>query len=212
MTTLIQLPHIPLEVAENIIDRLSGDVRSLHSCSLTCQRWHPRARYHLMTSIRIQSRQDHSSICDYFSSNSGLACFVRRVSIIPADTEDNPLFLVEAVPVLFLSRLPNLRSYSIQKPVMDTTLSGISFHATTLTCVKTYLHVEELHLGPLALHTSAELARFLIALPQLRRLQCTRLLIADRRNLWARNTFPAWIHDRCSRLSEVIVRRTLGTI
>ncbi|KAI0694465.1 hypothetical protein C8T65DRAFT_585001, partial [Cerioporus squamosus] len=77
MSTLSELPYVLLDVAENIIDQLSRDVESLRSCSLTCRGWLPRARYHLVASIRVRSREDLYSICDYFRVNPGMANCVR---------------------------------------------------------------------------------------------------------------------------------------
>ncbi|RDX40401.1 hypothetical protein OH76DRAFT_1304203, partial [Lentinus brumalis] len=70
-------PNVPLEVEENVIDQLSRDVKSLRSCALTCHGWLPRARYHLVASIRVRSREDLYSICDYFSFNPRMATLVR---------------------------------------------------------------------------------------------------------------------------------------
>ncbi|TFK88412.1 hypothetical protein K466DRAFT_447651, partial [Polyporus arcularius HHB13444] len=70
-------PNVPLEVEENVIDQLSRDVESLRSCALTCHGWLPSARYHLVASIRVRSREDLYSICNYFSFNPRMATLVR---------------------------------------------------------------------------------------------------------------------------------------
>ncbi len=207
MFTVTELPHIPLEVAENMIDNLSRDVCSLRSCALTCHGWYLRARSHLMTSIRIHSRGDLFAIHDFFTSNPHLRSLVRSLTISPAITESNPLLLLEALPVLLLSLLPNLRRYSIQHSTGDTMSSGISFHAVTLGRIKRYLLVDELSLGPLAFRTGAELARLLISLPQLRRLECTRVHFVDQGNLSGSGAGMARFHNKCSLLSEVKVRQ-----
>ncbi|TFK78469.1 hypothetical protein K466DRAFT_449540, partial [Polyporus arcularius HHB13444] len=158
---------IPLEVAENIIDQLSEDVDSLRSCALTCRGWDRHARYHLMASICIQSRDDLYSIRDYFASNPRMSRFVRSLSMSPATTDKNPRFLLEVLPVDVLERLPNLQRYCIAGHG-----DAISFHTTTLFHVKAYLLVEELKLESLQFRTSMDLARVLCALPRLRRLEC----------------------------------------
>ncbi|TFK80335.1 hypothetical protein K466DRAFT_447106, partial [Polyporus arcularius HHB13444] len=107
--SLTEHSHIPLEVAEKIIDLLRRDVRLLRSCALICRGWHPRARCHLMTSIRVQSRDELFSICDYFDSNALLASLVRSLSVAPVDA--GSLSLLEVVPVRLVSRLPNLHRY-----------------------------------------------------------------------------------------------------
>ncbi|TFK82693.1 hypothetical protein K466DRAFT_499841 [Polyporus arcularius HHB13444] len=160
MSTVPVLPYLPLEVGENIIDHLSEDVYSLCSCALTCRGWNRHARQHLMTSIHIQSREDLYSVHDYIVSNPRMSSSVRSVLISPSDIEQNPRCLLEVLPVDLLKRLPNLQRYCLFGHY-----EPISFHATTLIHIKTYLFVEELHLEHVVFHTSAELARVLIALP-----------------------------------------------
>ncbi|RDX41517.1 hypothetical protein OH76DRAFT_1302826, partial [Lentinus brumalis] len=159
---------IPLEVGENIIDQLGGHVDSLRSCALTCRGWNRHARYHLVAAIRVRSREDLYSICDYFTSNPRMASLVRTLSMSPVETEDR-LFLVEVLPVDLLKRLPNLQRYSIIGE-RSPNPAFVSFHGTTLLHIKTYLHVEELNLNFLKFRTSVQLARVLMALPRLRRL------------------------------------------
>ncbi len=212
MLGLTKLPYIPQEVAENIIDEFSRDIRSLSHCALTCQRWHPRARYHLMTSIRVQSREDLFSIRDYISSNPWMSSAVRSLYISPGYTESKALSLLEAVSVLLLSRLPNLRSFGMRHSAsmsLNTRVSGmpLSFHAHALIWIRTYLHVEELSLGPVRFRTGGELARFLVALPRLQRLECTSLPIVDQKNPWVSSNGMTRLRDSCRRLSEVTVRR-----
>ncbi|TFK81263.1 hypothetical protein K466DRAFT_448621, partial [Polyporus arcularius HHB13444] len=160
---------IPLEVAENIVDQLGEDVRSLRSCALTCRGWNRHARYHLVASILVHSREDLHSIHDYFASNPRMASFVRSLSMSPGSGDKKPRCLLEVLPVDLLKLLPDLRRYCIVGAGRHS-LHPIAFHSTTFIRIKTYLHVEELHLQALKFRTSAELARVLIALPRLQRL------------------------------------------
>ncbi|KAI0696112.1 hypothetical protein C8T65DRAFT_698483 [Cerioporus squamosus] len=205
MSALTKRPRIPPDVAENIIDQLSGDVHSLRSCALTCHTWHPRAWYHLVASIRIQSREDLFSVCDYFRSNPRVAAAVRSLSMSPSDVESNPLFLLLAVAVALLSRLPNLRSYSIRCSKFAPESKPLSFHATTFVRMKTYLLVEELRLGSLKFQSGGELARLLIALPRLRRFECVDLHLEDEIDLMANPTGMTQFRDKCRMLSEVTI-------
>ncbi len=91
-------------------------------------------------------------------------------------------------------------------------IKALSLHAASLNLFKTYLHVEELNLGPLEFSGSTELARLLISLPCLRRLECTRLYIVDLGDFWTNPTGPSRFRGRCLKLSEVTVGRpTLDT-
>ncbi|KAI0696141.1 hypothetical protein C8T65DRAFT_698498 [Cerioporus squamosus] len=206
MSTVTELPNVPLEVAENIIDQLSEDVRSLRSCSLTCRGWLPRARYHLVASICVRSREDLYSICDYFRFHPCMATFVQNLSISPIGGEEAHS-LLETIPVALLSRLPKLRSYGILG-AYALTVRAISFHATTLIHIKTCLHVEELTLQLLRFRTTAELARLLIALPRLRRLDCSQLHFKDKyndENTGGAVTGITRFRDKCKCLSDVSI-------
>ncbi|KAI0713014.1 hypothetical protein C8T65DRAFT_163967 [Cerioporus squamosus] len=206
MSTLTELPNVPLEVEENIIDQLSRDVESLRSCALTCHGWFPRARCHLVASIRVRSREDLYSICDYFSFNPRMATLVRNLSVLPGKDEE-ALSLLETIPVALLSRLPKLRSYGIRGPYALTG-RAISFHATTLIHIKTCLHVEELTLQWLDFRTTAELARLLIALPRLRRLNCMDLRFpVNDKNTGGAPVGMTRFRDKCKSLSHVTVCR-----
>ncbi len=211
MSSLTEHPHIPLEVAEKIIDLLRRDVRLLRSCALICRGWHPRARYHLMTSIRVQSRDELFSICDYFKSNPHLASLVRSLSVAPV--EAGSLSLLEVVPVRLVSRLPNLHRYVMRNSstsALDIKSSGVrlTIHRSTIIQIKTYLHVDALSLGPLEFRAISELARFLIALPSLRRFECTRLRVVNQGDFGTGPTGLTQFRDRCKMLSDVTVCRT----
>ncbi|KAI0696136.1 hypothetical protein C8T65DRAFT_729730 [Cerioporus squamosus] len=207
MSILTELPDVPLEVAENVIDQLSRDIESLRSCALTCHGWLPRARYHLVASIRVRSREDLYSICDYFRFNPRMATLVRNLSVSPEEDEE-ALLLLETIPVALLSRLPKLRSYGILG-AYELTVRAISFHATTLIHIKTCLHVEELTLQLLSFRTTAELARLLIALPQLRRLDCTRLRFPDEsKTTGGAVTGITRFRDKCKCLSDVTIENS----
>ncbi len=197
MSTLPDLPYIPLEVAESIIDQLGGQggFDSLRSCALTCRGWNRHARYHLVAAIRIQSREDLYSIRDYFASNPRLASLVRSLSMSPTWVEKR--CHLEVLPVDLLNRLPDIQRYSIVGPYQADNF--VSFHATTLMHIKTYLHVEELYLENLKFRTRAELARVLIALPRLRRLEYRNLSVQ------METTDTSRFRDKCNMLSEVTV-------
>ncbi len=201
MATVPPLPYIPLEVGENIIDQLDEHVDSLRSCALTCRGWSRHARQHLIASIRIQSREDLYSICDYITSTPRISSFIRSVSLTPAPTAKKPRFFLDVLPVHLLMRLPNLQRYCIADY-----RDAILFHSIALVNLKAYVLVRELRLERVRFHTGAELARFLIALPQLRRLECHEV-----RSSAAMTAGPARFRDKCPKLSEVAVRCSAKT-
>jgi hypothetical protein len=62
------VPHLPLELVEEIIDLLVGDTKSLHSCSLVSTSWIHRSRRHLFADIKLHSLSDLKS---WFSAGLG---------------------------------------------------------------------------------------------------------------------------------------------
>ncbi|RPD63445.1 hypothetical protein L227DRAFT_608686 [Lentinus tigrinus ALCF2SS1-6] len=168
-----------------------------------------------MSSIRIESRNGLSSVYDYFDSNPRMYGTVRSLSISPASTEMNPQSLLEAVQVKLLSRLPNLQRYSLvqhSSESSDMQSHGISFHPITLIGIRLYLHVDELSLGPLTFRAPAELARLLIALPQLRVLVCTGLKFVDQRGIVDTATGMMRFRDKCRELCEVTIKETTDVL
>ncbi len=206
MSTLAEPHRVPLEVAENIIDALgaSRDANSLRNCALTCRGWHPRARYHLMASICIRSREDLSSILDYFDSTPDIAGAVWSLALYPEDHEHS-LFLRGAIPIALFSRFPNLRSYRINGHAFaNHSIPPISFYPNSLVGLKAFL-LEELSLTDVVFRTGTELARLLIALCRLRRLDCKDVSFKDQSNPVTSATHLARLRNRCSTLLELSV-------
>ena len=169
-------PRVPIQVSEHIMDMLAGDGKTLGSCALTCSEWHPRARYHLLTSIRfigdVHQTQDRlSSLRDYLDAHPDMTSRVRRCFLDVWDTGVSPQ---EAWSFLLL-RFPALRSLVIAKD--NQTHSCL--HPTTYIRIKEHILLEELVLQDVRFGTSAEFARLLVALPRLKRLECNQV--------WLRN-------------------------
>lgn len=55
------VPYLPLEIVEEIIDVLAGNVPSLRTCSLVSTSWIHRSRRHLFASIKLHSLLDIQS-------------------------------------------------------------------------------------------------------------------------------------------------------
>ncbi|RPD56205.1 WD40 repeat-like protein [Lentinus tigrinus ALCF2SS1-6] len=195
-------PRVPVKVAERIIDLLNDHLYTLCSCSLTCHGWLPRARYQLMTSIRIQSNEDVSSMDDYFTAHPHIAAAVRRVVI---EINKEAQFL-NAFPVVLLSWLPNLRTYEYSDYWRD---EGFSHHhAASLRGIKTYLRVQELKLCGVRFRTGADLARLLISFPLLRILRLGSVFVSDLQDHGGDLTRMARFRDKFSQLSELEIYDT----
>lgn len=201
------LLDVPLEVAEGIIDQLHRDIRSLRNYALTCRGWLPRARYHLMKSIRIRSRDDLFSIYDYLRLHPDIARSVRRLSVGSAETDYSSFFIEAAVPVFLLRRLPNLETYQIYGRGQDGLHKPayIYIHRTTLTAARYSVFLEELCLYDLVFPTDAEVVRLLMALSCLRCLKCSNVSIKNSRSLTVDSNDPPLLQGNYSVLSEFTV-------
>lgn len=165
----------PIEIEENIIDHLSGKIASLFNCALTCPRWLPRSRFHLLVNVRIKSRAELVSLRHLLDRNPHCRAWIRSVTMAPA-VEEEILWLCGVFPIpLMTPRLPNLRRWEIRD---DTT--RISSHERSLTFNKATLlqllyssaSIEELSLKALRLTSAAELVRLLGSFPKLRCVVC----------------------------------------
>lgn len=54
----MDIPSLPIEIWEHIIDYMSGDYHSLTSCSMVCRDWRPRSLFRLPTRITVHTRDD----------------------------------------------------------------------------------------------------------------------------------------------------------
>ncbi|KAH8107087.1 hypothetical protein BXZ70DRAFT_274747 [Cristinia sonorae] len=86
-------PRLPIEVWEDVIDRLAGNSdlvqgnmtkltrRRLVACSLVCRSWAPRCRYHLYRQLFLRSEADLEVVVLRLTEVPGLATRVALISI-----------------------------------------------------------------------------------------------------------------------------------
>ncbi|KAI0787663.1 hypothetical protein C8Q74DRAFT_623677 [Fomes fomentarius] len=172
----------PVDIEESVIDQLRDDVQALRNCALTCRTWHLRSRYHLVQSIRVTTRTAYSDLCDFFKDNKTLGRSVKTLSVCPTEDEPKPVSLLAVALVPLPSHLPQLRTYKLRNLRADSLSSPLSFHATTLACLKHYLpNVQELILDSVSLSNEAELARLARSFPSLGAIRCENVRLRDRR-------------------------------
>jgi len=120
-------PSMPLELWEQIIDCLSDDKTTLKSCSLTCQSWLPRTRYHTFSRVSI-----HSSNCAAFTklleSSSDVGSFIESLTIVgnfPWTGVHEPLHQwLKSMPAWVPSRLPRIRHLEMLQVSIDKKISS----------------------------------------------------------------------------------------
>lgn len=145
-------PIFPIEVFEEVIGQARDDSASLRHLSMTCSTFLPRVRHHLFSSIRIKTTQQLESSGEFLDSHPWLIHVIQRV-VLRIDisvTISNPTtndgwrqyrLLHDAIPVHLLSRLPNLRSWSMGaslSPSGRVDNAKLSLHRLTLSCYQRY--------------------------------------------------------------------------
>ncbi|TFK78939.1 hypothetical protein K466DRAFT_506462, partial [Polyporus arcularius HHB13444] len=71
---------LPLELDEQVLDHLQGQVRTLLACALVCKRWHPRCRQLLYRTVYLSNRHRLRLFYRSLSADVALHKFVESVS------------------------------------------------------------------------------------------------------------------------------------
>ncbi len=108
--------ELPIEVSEAVIDLASDNAVTLRSLCLTCAAFLPRRRYHLFNGICIRTVEQMKSSRDFLDANPWLLPPVHKVSLsfeVPNDYDKPNIRLLDVVPIHFLTRLPNLHTWTM---------------------------------------------------------------------------------------------------
>ena len=127
--------RLPIEVSEAVIDEASDDTESLRNLSLTCSAFLPRSRYHLFSSICIQTVEQMESSRDFLDMHPWVLPLVNRValSIKVPDSYSRPnIRVLDVVPVDILTRLPNLFMWTIGPVLQPLREGSLSLHRSAL--------------------------------------------------------------------------------
>lgn len=108
----------PAELEDMIIDHLKDDKKALANCSLVCQSWRPRSRYHLFSTVSLElSREDGEERARRFSMFLGLNPHVRtylRNLHLAGDVSPIPVtHMQEGILAGVLERLPRLETLTM---------------------------------------------------------------------------------------------------
>ena len=166
-------PIIPTEAIENIVDLVDDVPSLLHLCT-SSRHLLPRSRFRLLSTIHMGSRAQCDKLRTFLDQRAILKSFVRSISIVP-DAATSVLSVLSSVLCL-AQGMPNLRE--LHCSTLERDFVHLSFHSTHTMLIKLYCVVEELHLGPLAFRSCAELTRLLASFSgRLRFLECTGISI-----------------------------------
>ncbi len=169
----------PPELEEQFIDELCDNVFSLRSCALTCRAWRIRSRLHLLRAIRIGDSDTLHGVYDLFQRHPSLALCVHSLATVFHCITSN----ITGTKILHTPRIAdflNLRRLIIQMSgPSGWKVRHVSFHPAYLTALRIHPRIEELCLFNLKLSSDEELMQLLAALPNLSRLECSRIQFAQ---------------------------------
>ncbi|KAI0744554.1 hypothetical protein C8Q76DRAFT_4667 [Earliella scabrosa] len=167
-------PIIPWEVAEIIIDILDDDPSTILNVCLTARHLLPRGRLRLVRTVYAKTMTQCEMLCDFLDRYPRLKSFVATL-VINATTAESTSRAPTVVPARLIRTLPNLHHWHISSPQRP----YMSFHVGQLAFLKQYSAVQDLRIGPMALTSCAEFARFITSFPGLQHLQCTKISLQN---------------------------------
>ena len=157
------------EVVVGIIDQLQDDIQALRNCALTCRQFRPRSRFHVLTRIRLNRKDQLESLYELLDRESFLGGFIRSVAIS----------LLDVVPLPLLARLPNLSHLRLigVNPEINPP-RNISLHSSTLLCCRQFgTRIRTLSLHHVYFANTMAFTRLLLALQNIRCISCHSVYI-----------------------------------
>ncbi|KAI0737416.1 hypothetical protein C8Q80DRAFT_1062335, partial [Daedaleopsis nitida] len=168
---------VPMEVVEHIIHYLWDDHLALRQCSLTCQGWLLRSRFHLFKEVEIATLLQLDSLRRVFASTPVCRSFVQVVelycSLAKLSNCPEPRWehissdIFTSAPVVLLSDLPNIREWRFHVSPMDLR-TPCYLSPASMAALRQYTATRTLELKTLRISSTVALARILLALPELR--------------------------------------------
>ncbi|KAI1783250.1 hypothetical protein LXA43DRAFT_865752, partial [Ganoderma leucocontextum] len=126
------------------IDQASDDTASLRHLSLTCHAFLFRARYHLFSSILLQTPQRVESFSQFLDSHPWGPPLVRKLvhsTFVPISDSHPTVRMLDVIPLHLLSRLPNLRTWEMGMAGTERRLvagAWLSCHGSALSSYQSY--------------------------------------------------------------------------
>ncbi|TBU56148.1 WD40 repeat-like protein [Dichomitus squalens] len=180
--------RLPVEVIERIIDSSADDPRTLSTFSLCCRTLLPRSRRHLFVRICIRTFEQMYSVSAFLQSRPWLTPLVGQVKISACSPGPSsaPAALLAVVPLPLLTRLPNLRHWTMAQEWFiskgDMLAGVLSFNRHALAGFEQYgTRIHKLTIRGLQFSTCADMGRFLLAFPNVQSLHCDSCSITRER-------------------------------
>ena len=180
------MPTLPIELIEFVIDNLSDDLGTLHTCSLVARGWHAFSRVYIFRKVDLKSMHQIKRLIQALDADNALERFVDTVVvwIVPDPVGrcaqwPSVLTVLDALPILLLRRLPNLahldlRHYGVKenRPLIHSFLLRPSLIRSLRRCAP----IRKLSLHSVTFKTSSDLVNLIReGLPTLERLECVSI-------------------------------------
>ena len=172
--------RISIEVFEGVIDQANDDTKSLRHLSLTCTEFLPRARYHLFSSIDIQTMEQMETSRDFFDAHPWILPLVHKVTLSCPFRDDllqergsrtQAAHLLYIVPVHLLIHFPNLGVWSMRSFFKE---DQLSFHRYALRFYQVYgTRIHHLQLSRIQFDGMSEFAGLVLAFTNIHTLTCS---------------------------------------
>ncbi|KAI0708053.1 hypothetical protein C8Q76DRAFT_139810 [Earliella scabrosa] len=177
------MPTLPIELIEFVIDNLSDDLGTLHTCSLVARGWHAFSRVYIFRKVDLKSMHQIKRLVQALDADNALERFVDTVVvwIVPDPVGrcaqwPSVLTVLDALPILLLRRLPNLahldlHHYGVKehRPLIHSFLLRPSLIRSLRRCAP----IRKLSLYSVTFKTSSDLVNLIReGLPTLERLRC----------------------------------------
>ena len=166
----MEQPRLPWEVVERIIEHSGDYPKTLSSFSLTCRQLRPRTCCVRFDQTECRDEDHVLAFRNLLQDSPDLKCFVRLIAVQPDALSSFPLLhLLPRLPEIVFRRPSRSHGGSDSPPVM---------YQSSLTYFRRFgTHIHSLRLSSLSFATDLQLARLLLAFPNVVDLNCTDIKI-----------------------------------
>ena len=178
-------PLLPLEVIEHIIDQCSSSETSfqdMRNVSLTCHALSPRAHRHLFRTVKLLGTYGLHGFSELLDRKPHLRRAVQAISLHETLEVTDSRTLFSLVPATLLSRLPNLKKWSLKSRQREDHEEPlwVSFRPLSIAfmgaCAR---NIHTLDLRAVSFSTCSDFVLYVSAFPHIQNLSCTRIQVKD---------------------------------
>ena len=191
-------PRVPIEVAENMIDHLVNDNRTLRQCALVCKPWSVRSRFNIWRKITVRHRAQVYALRSFLEKSPEIRELVRILDIDDGQEQISNMALVVILPMI-----PRADSLVMLRDIRELSLTAFA-----------YLSIQQ-NIRSLTFHTAlrnfVHTVRLLSHLESLETLcLCSRSVVEPENVTYpSRYDITSLFKRRTSRLRVIEVRKPL---